>query len=257
MSRSNIRLLDINAVKHGEVMDWIIGTAHAQSDVVASTEVVISAWVYVVAGVFLAAVTLVLVMKDKTVSTGHAILFGAAVALIAIPKLASFEWSEDSFKFTTRDQSTKLASIVGGLVTNTAALQEEQKSNIEILRALTERLAALELTLAQEQANLGLNSDGDDSDGDNGGTGDRDTSTQDGQNSGGTDGLKFVFPPGSTFGGVIVDAEPDPNVFYGKLLDTERWAEQAISNKFAIDNSAELMLQIDSLKEDLQKGPQF
>jgi len=88
------------------------------------------------------------VWLEKEISTGHAISICAAVVLIILPVLSSFEFTGDGVKFTRRSETIELANQVTALTEQNASLRTDLQRTIEGLQATSERLRAVE-TAAQ------------------------------------------------------------------------------------------------------------
>lgn len=82
------------------------------------------------------------VLLNKTVSTGHAVLFGFGAVLLALPHISNLEVSESALKFTTREQSADLAAQV-------KAVSEQ---NAQVAANLVEVGKAVESTNLRMQA---------------------------------------------------------------------------------------------------------
>lgn len=123
-----------------------ITAAYAQSattDYVA-TGLKTSDWAIMIIGVIIALISLTVIYRNIAVTTGHALILGAGVALICLPFIANFEWSDKGFKFARREDATDLAAKVIGLAEDTVAIRSELKTVTEALQAANLRIATLE-----------------------------------------------------------------------------------------------------------------
>jgi hypothetical protein len=85
-----------------------------------------------------------LIGKKFEVSAGHSAIVVIGAALIALPYVANFEWTEGGIKFTTKDQGFKLADQLTQANAQVAAMHDDLARLAEALKASTERIAALE-----------------------------------------------------------------------------------------------------------------
>lgn len=97
---------------------------------------------FFVAGIALFLVALYLIIRNINVTSGHALTLGLAFALIAFPHVANLEWSDDGFKFTTKQQGLQLTEQL-------EALSTQQKQANDTIAKITE---ALETTQQQIRA---------------------------------------------------------------------------------------------------------
>lgn len=74
-----------------------------------------------------------IVFLNKTVTTGHAVLFGFGAVLLALPHISNLEVSEGALKFTTREQSADLAAQVKAVSEQNAQLA---KNLVEVGKAV-------------------------------------------------------------------------------------------------------------------------
>uniref|UniRef100_A0A7C1P6J6 Uncharacterized protein n=1 Tax=Agrobacterium albertimagni TaxID=147266 RepID=A0A7C1P6J6_9HYPH len=84
------------------------------------------------------------VWLEKDISSGQAVSVCAAVVLIVLPVLSSFEFTGDGVKFTRRDETIELTNQVTALTEQNASLRADLQKTIEGLQATSERLQAIE-----------------------------------------------------------------------------------------------------------------
>jgi hypothetical protein len=101
-------------------------------------------WVFIAGGFALAALALVMIFKKFDVTSGHAIVLAVALGVACLPYVANFEWTKDGFKFTTKTETSQLATEVANLTKQDTATREQLSKIGEALQAATERLVALE-----------------------------------------------------------------------------------------------------------------
>jgi hypothetical protein len=101
-------------------------------------------WVFIVGGFALAALALVMIFKKFDVTSGHAIVLAVALGVACLPYVANFEWTKEGFKFTTKTETSQLATEVANLTKQDTATREQLSEIGEALQAATERLVALE-----------------------------------------------------------------------------------------------------------------
>jgi hypothetical protein len=101
-------------------------------------------WVFIVGGFALAALALVMIFKKFDVTSGHAIVLAVALGVACLPYVANFEWTKEGFKFTTKTETSQLATEVANLTKQDTATREQLSKIGEALQAATERLVALE-----------------------------------------------------------------------------------------------------------------
>ncbi len=105
---------------------------------------------FVAAAAVLGIATLVLIFKKVEVSSGHAIMMGAALALAALPYVAKFEWSKDGVKYEARALVLPVAQAV-------KEVAETQKQQNETVRKLTSdlQIAAQNIQAFRANASMG------------------------------------------------------------------------------------------------------
>jgi|GEM_PF-5267117 len=92
-------------------------------------------WI-LVAGLVLMAIGALTVWWEHEVTTGQALMFAFGGALIAIPQIANFEFSNGTLKFTTKTQAAELTAQV-------EALNKEQAELARTVLELTSRNQSL------------------------------------------------------------------------------------------------------------------
>jgi hypothetical protein len=120
----------------------IVGTAFAQP-LDGGLQQVSPYWFYVAGGV-IAVVGLAFVWRNIAVTSGHAVIVALGVAIIALPSIADFEWTDGGFKFSTRQQVTQLAAQVEALNRQEEAINAALIDMGEAMQVMTERLVALD-----------------------------------------------------------------------------------------------------------------
>jgi hypothetical protein len=95
-------------------------------------------------GVTMAGFAIVLAFMRRDVSLGHAALVAVGAALIAIPYVADFEWTDHGVKFTTRDQGAALTAQLADTNKELQSVRNDLSKLTEALRQNSERIAALE-----------------------------------------------------------------------------------------------------------------
>lgn len=69
-------------------------------------------WVFTLVGVTVLGIACLSVARGISVTSGQAMIFAFGAAMIALPHIVDFEWSETGFKFTTKETTSRLASSV-------------------------------------------------------------------------------------------------------------------------------------------------
>jgi multidrug transporter EmrE-like cation transporter len=85
----------------------------------------IAPWILAVIGGVVILLALVLVLRNMPVSTGHSIFLGAGVALVALPLVSKFEWSQDKFSFELKSAAQDLTKEVSRLAEDNKAIRGE------------------------------------------------------------------------------------------------------------------------------------
>ncbi|MBY5661094.1 hypothetical protein [Rhizobium leguminosarum] len=137
-----------------------ITSAYAQSAVPAyeTTGLRFSDWIVIGIGIVIAIISLVVISKNIAVTVGHAIILGAGVALVCLPFVANFEWSDKGFKFARREEASELTDQVVNVAKENLAIREDLKKVSEALQAANLRITALEKPAGSPPPDLqGLN----------------------------------------------------------------------------------------------------
>ncbi|TDH39089.1 hypothetical protein E2A64_08400 [Pseudohoeflea suaedae] len=100
----------------------------------------ISAWVFSLIGGVFFAVGFFFVMRNLAITTGHALIFALGAALIALPHVKDFEWSDGKFKYTAKQ--------------TTLDLSQELKSVTEQQKSLAQQIATLATALERNSDQL-------------------------------------------------------------------------------------------------------
>ncbi|MBB5572563.1 MULTISPECIES: hypothetical protein [Rhizobium] len=95
-------------------------------------------------GIVIVAITLILIFQGREVSSGHAMVLAAGAALMLLPSVSNFEWSNGGLKYTRRDETADLASQVKKLAEDNIQANETIKQTTEALKVANERLNRLE-----------------------------------------------------------------------------------------------------------------
>ncbi|RVM19656.1 hypothetical protein [Sinorhizobium meliloti] len=117
----------------------------------AAATVAPSEWIFLVVGLVLAAIALGLIVKQIAVTSGHAAIVGLAIAIAALPYIASFSLSNEGVNITTKQQGATLTEEV-------KAVGEQQKRTAQSVHALTEAMEAMQkqiVALKQASASAG------------------------------------------------------------------------------------------------------
>ena len=122
----------------------VISFAYAQASSAGQVSQSTPDWVFILVGCLMAALALALIFWQFTVTSGHALVLGIALAIACLPYVASFEWTDSGFKLTTKAVASELASQIKHLTEQDTAKSEQLKQVNEALKTATERLAALE-----------------------------------------------------------------------------------------------------------------
>lgn len=103
---------------------------------------------FTAAAAVLGVVTLILIFKKVEVSSGHAIMMGAALALAALPYVAKFEWSKDGVKYEARMQAMQVAKAVEDVAQAQAKQNETVKQLTADLQIAAQNIQAFRTTAA-------------------------------------------------------------------------------------------------------------
>lgn len=106
-------------------------------------------WIFLLAALVLAGAALYFIVNKFEVTSGHAIVLAVALGTAALPYVASFEWTKDGFKFTTKGESLELAKQIEDLTRNDTQLRQQLNVLTNALENANRRLVALEITTAR------------------------------------------------------------------------------------------------------------
>ena len=84
------------------------------------------------------------IIANRAVSTGHSLMIAVGAALVLVPYISTFEWSDKSFKFTTRQEAAELAKSLAQAAKEEINLREQVSTLAQGLQAATLRISALE-----------------------------------------------------------------------------------------------------------------
>jgi predicted Zn-dependent protease len=107
-------------------------------------------------GAVVVVAVMILIFKDKAISTGHAIALGVGAALVALPSVSEFEWSEGKIKYVTRDTAGDLTLTVRSVSEQQKELQTSIAQLGDALKNTSERIAALEKIVQKQQPDAKL-----------------------------------------------------------------------------------------------------
>jgi hypothetical protein len=97
-----------------------------------------------VTGVIIVGITLYLIFQGKEVSSGHAMVLASGAALMLLPSVSNFEWSDGGLKYTRRDETADLTSQVKKLADDNIQANETIRQTTEALKVANERINRLE-----------------------------------------------------------------------------------------------------------------
>ncbi len=122
----------------------LISFAYAQTSNAGQFSQSMPDWVFILVGGLIAVLALALIFWQFTVTSGHALVLGIALAIACLPYVASFEWTDSGFKLTTKAVASELANQIKHLTEQDTAKSEQLKQVNEALKTATERIASLE-----------------------------------------------------------------------------------------------------------------
>lgn len=102
------------------------------------------ATMFFVAGCCVVLAATALILLGKSVSTGHSLMVAIGAAVIVLPYVTTFEWSDDTLKFTTREEAAALARSATEASQDEVQLREQIAELGEGMKAALERIATLE-----------------------------------------------------------------------------------------------------------------
>ena len=112
------------------------------------------------AGFLVIGFTVYLILAAKAVSSGHAMVLAAGTALVLLPSVSNFEWSDGGLKYTRRSETSDLAGQVKKLADDNVQANATIRETTEALRVANERLNKLELVSQSSQGSGGQDSGG-------------------------------------------------------------------------------------------------
>ncbi|WP_417679112.1 hypothetical protein [Roseibium sp.] len=100
----------------------------------------ITSWVFTAIGVILLFVASLFVFRQHTISTGQALLFALGVALVAMPHVVNFEWSDGGIKFTTKEATATLTDQVKSITEQQKEINDQIKILSQTVKDTSERM---------------------------------------------------------------------------------------------------------------------
>ncbi|PHR19923.1 MAG: hypothetical protein COA37_15540 [Hoeflea sp.] len=100
-----------------------------------------------IAGSLLLVIGVATVYFKRDISAGQSMVFVFGVGLIALPHILNFEWSNGTFKFTTKSESAQLTVNVKSVAEQQADLAGKVVSLTDAVGKITEQIQTLESEL--------------------------------------------------------------------------------------------------------------
>jgi len=100
-------------------------------------------------GIALLGVGVVTVVFRREVSTGQALVLAFGGALIALPQLVTFEWSQGTLKFTTRSEAVQITNQIKQLSQQQVHLGQNVVSLTDALGKVTAQVEAIQARMEQ------------------------------------------------------------------------------------------------------------
>lgn len=97
-----------------------------------------------IGGAAILIVAVMTIMANRAVTRGHGLMIAVAAAVVLVPYVSNFEWSDKSIKFTTRVESAELAQNLALAAKEEVKLRERITELAHGLKSATDRIAALE-----------------------------------------------------------------------------------------------------------------
>jgi len=94
-------------------------------------------------------ITIIFIAVGRAVTNGHAIILAAGAILLALPSVASFEWSSGVVKYVSRGEALDLTAKLEKLAQDNAQANSALTTVNEALKVANERISQLE-TLASK-----------------------------------------------------------------------------------------------------------
>ena len=105
------------------------------------------------AGSVLLLIGIATIYFKRDVSVGQSMVFVFGVALIALPHILNFEWSNGTLKFTTKPESAQLTGNVKSVAEQQVELAGKVVSLADAVGRITEQIQALEAELRTSSPN--------------------------------------------------------------------------------------------------------
>lgn len=100
-------------------------------------------------GAALIGIGVITVLLQREVSTGQALVIAFGGALVALPQLVSFEWSDGTLKFTTKNEAVQITEQLKQLSQQQVHLGQNVVSLTEALGTMTTQVEAIQARLEQ------------------------------------------------------------------------------------------------------------
>lgn len=119
----------------------LVSVAYAQTaPAVAEASVIVPPIVFVAIGFIVTMVALGLVFRNIPVTSGHSIFLGAGIALMVVPAVATFEWSDKGFKISMKNAAEDLAAQTAFLSKENKEIREELLRLNNVLQTTVSKL---------------------------------------------------------------------------------------------------------------------
>ena len=106
-----------------------------------------------IAGSVLLLIGIATIYFKRDISAGQSMVFVFGVALIALPHILNFEWSNGTLKFTTKSESAQLTGNVKSIAEQQVELAGKVVSLTDAVGRITEQIQALEAELRTSSPN--------------------------------------------------------------------------------------------------------
>ncbi len=100
-------------------------------------------------GIALLVIGIITVLLKREVSTGQALVLAFGGALVALPQLVTFEWSQGTLKFTTKSEAVQITDQIKHLSQQQVQLGQNLVSLTEALGKVTTQVEAIQARLEQ------------------------------------------------------------------------------------------------------------
>ncbi|MDI7864834.1 hypothetical protein MRS76_23180 [Rhizobiaceae bacterium n13] len=104
-----------------------------------------------ITGAALLVIGLSAVFFKREVSTGQSLIFAFGAALVALPQLTNFEWSEGTLKFTTRTETVQITEQIKAISQQQTALSANVVALTDAVGKITEQVEAIETAIRATQ----------------------------------------------------------------------------------------------------------